>query len=287
MGKLSQALEKNSGTEHHSTAPVPLEPQKIQEPVEATPAKAAEDKAEREKSWFAADHWHKRLQISTNPHSPYFESFRRLRAPILYPSSGAPPKTILVTSVAPHEGKGFICANLGIALAQGMEHHALILDCDLRRPTLAQLFGLPNETGLVDHLRDNIDISRFIRKTGQPKLSLIPSGKPPENPSDLLDSSRMVSLIEELAGRYQDRIILFDSPPNIVASETKVLAKYLDGVILVVRYGASKKEHVKKFIETIGPEKILGLVFNAYPGNKMEDFVDKKMGYGYQDYYAG
>ena len=287
MGKLSQALEKSSATGHQSTAPVPLEPQKIQEPIEATPATAAEKNAGRTENWFADDHWHKRLQLSTNPHSPYFESFRRLRAPILYPSSGTPPRTILVTSVAPHEGKGFICANLGIALAQGMEHHALMLDCDLRRPALAQLFGLPNETGLVDHLQNNIDISQLIRKTGQPKLSLIPSGKPPQNPSELLDSNRMVSLIEELAGRYQDRIILFDSPPNIVASETKILANYLDGVILVVRYGASKKEHVKKFIDTVGPEKILGLVFNAYPGNKMEDFLDRKMGYGYHDNYSG
>jgi exopolysaccharide/PEP-CTERM locus tyrosine autokinase len=286
MGKLSQALEKTFSTEHQPAAPVKPEPHKFQEQRDTTPAQAVEENAGKMDSWFGHDRWDQRLQLSTNPHSPFFESFRRLRTPILYPSSGKLPKTILVTSVVPHEGKGFICANLGIALAQGMEHHALMLDCDFRRPTLAQLFSLPNETGLVDHLQDNIDISLLIRKTGQAKLSLIPSGKPPRNPSELLDSSRMVSLIDELTNRYQDRIILFDSPPNIVASETSILAKHLDGVILVVRYGASKKDHVKKFIETIGPEKILGLVFNAYPENTMEAFLDKKMGYGYQDYYS-
>lgn len=286
MGKLSQAFEKTFSTAQQPVASVKPEPHKIQEQIDPPPAQAVAEKDGNTNGWFSHDRWDQRLQLSTDPHLPFFESFRRLRMPILYPSSGKLPKTILVTSVSPHEGKGFICANLGIALAQGMEHHALMLDCDFRRPTLAPLFGLPNETGLVDHLQDNIDLALLIRQTGQDKLSLIPSGKPPRNPSELLDSGRMISLIDELASRYQDRIILFDSPPTVVASETSILAKHLDGVILVVRYGASKKEQVKKFIDTIGPEKILGLVFNAYPENTLESFVDKKMGYGYQEYYS-
>lgn len=286
MGKLTQAFDKAFSKEQQPTTSAQEEPHKIQDQSDSASLSVANKKNGYTSRWLAQDHWDPRLQLSTNPHSPFFESFRRLRTPILYPSSGKLPKTILVTSVVPHEGKGFICANLGIALAQGMEHHALMLDCDFRRPALAQLFGIPNDSGLVDHLQDNIDLSLLIRKTGQAKLSLIPSGKPPRNPSELLDSNRMVALIDELANRYQDRIILFDSPPNIVASETSILAKHLDGVILVIRYGASKKEHVKKFVDTIGPEKILGLVFNAYPENTMESFLDKKMGYGYNDYYS-
>lgn len=286
MGKLSQALEKISTRTPQPPVPGQPEPRNVQNQVNPASAPVGGRNTGSQNGWLTPDRWDARLQLSINPNSPFFESFRRLRTPILYPASGNPPKTILVTSVVPHEGKGFICANLGIALAQGMEHHALMLDCDFRRPTLSQLFGLPNDTGLVDHLQDNIDLSLLIRKTGQPKLSLIPSGKPPRNPSELLDSSRMVALINELAGRYQDRIILFDSPPNIVASETSILAKHLDGIILVVRYGASKREHVKKFVDTIGPEKILGLVFNGYPENTMESFLDKKMGYGYHEYYS-
>jgi protein-tyrosine kinase len=287
MGKLSQALEKTFSRTPQPTKTEPPAPQNTSNNQPAvTPPNSGKEKSGSHDGWFTHDRWDQRLQLSINPHSPFFESFRRLRTPILYPSSGKPPKTILVTSVVPHEGKGFVCANLGIALAQGMEHHALMLDCDFRRPALAQLFGLANDTGLVDHLQDNVDLSLLIRKTGQEKLSLIPCGKPPKNPSELLDSNRMVSLINELAQRYQDRIILFDSPPNLVASETSILAKHVDGVILVVRYGASKREHIKKFIDTIGAEKILGLVFNAYPENTMESFLDKKMGYGYQNYYS-
>jgi len=229
--------------------------------------------------------WDPRLLLSTDPYSPFFENFRRLRASILYPGSGPRRKTILVTSVAPSEGKGFICANVGVALSQDVEHHALMLDCDFRRPSLAQLFGISNETGLVDYLQENVDLSCLIRKTGQPKLSLIPSGKPPRNPSELLSSARMGALITEIAERYPDRLILVDSPPNIVASETNILARHLDGVILVIRHGVSKKEHVKKFVETLGADKIVGLVYNAYPQNAFGQFLDKKLGYAYNYYY--
>ena len=274
MGKLAKAFEKSD------TPTARLRPAGASRKPEAvTPAITSLEEL------FEAEKWDPRLKISTDPNSGAFESFRRLRTPILYPSSGPKPRTILVTSVVPHEGKGFITANLGVAIARDVEHHALMLDCDFRSPALAQLFGLSNETGLVDHLRDKVDLPLLIRKTGQPKLSLIPSGRPPANPSEMLTSARMSRLIDEMAERYDDRVILFDSPPNIVASETGILAKHLDGVVLVVRHGGAKKEHVKRFVDAVGPEKIVGLVYNAYPETTLESYIEKKMGYGYGNYY--
>lgn len=235
----------------------------------------------------SGNRWDQRLRLSTNLRSPFLEKFRTLLAPIIYESPDKQPKKIMVTSVLPGEGKGFICANLGLGISQTIEYHALLVDCDLRRPTLAQLFGLTNETGLVDYLQDNVDLSLLIRKTEQPKLSILPSGKPPQNPSELLSSSRMATLIDELAERYPDRVILFDTPPAMVAAETNVLAKHLDGVILVVRHGTAPKKDVKKLVDTLGPENILGLVYNAYPENIIETFLNKRMkhGYDYNTYY--
>lgn len=286
MGKMSKAFEK-SYSKQKSAEPTDQDSflrrnREHDQSSQTLPAKFI-----GLKGFFENEKWDVRLKMSTDPHSPWFESFRRLRTPILYPASGNKPKTILVTSVAPHEGKGFICANLGVAIAQDMEHHALMLDCDFRNPSLARLFGLHGETGLVDHLKNNIDLSMLIRKTGQAKLSLLPCGKPPRNPSEMLSSNRMKTLVKEVSERYEDRIILFDSPPNIVASETGILAKALDGVILVVRHGVTKKELVKKFVDSIGPEKLFGLVYNGYPQNTLESFIDKKMGYGYEygNYY--
>lgn len=225
--------------------------------------------------------WDDRLLLSTEASSPVAENFRRLRSKILHPSERSSPKTILVTSLVPGEGKSFVCANLGVSLAHGLEHHALMVDCDMRRPSLGSIFGLANDSGLVNHLQDNVDLSLLFRKTGLPKLSLIPSGMPPDNPADLLDSKRMMELIDELANRYADRFILFDSPPSAVASETSILAKQVDGVVLVVRWGYSRREQVKKFVELLGEEKIIGLVFNAYEENEMDSLLKMKGYYGY------
>lgn len=283
MGKIAKAFERSNQVQGQKTDARPADPpvRKIEQRSAGAPASPLQRNTGLE-GLFENDKWDLRLRMSTDPHLPYFEQFRRLRTSILYPPSGKKPRTVLVTSVAPHEGKGFVCANLGVAIAQDIEHHALMLDCDFRNPTLAPLFAISNEAGLVDHLKDDVDLSLLIRKTGQPKLSLIASGKPPANPSEMLTSRRMDHLIQEVAERYEDRLVLFDSPPNIVASETGILAKHLDGVVLVVRHGISKKTHVKKFVDAIGPEKILGLVYNAYPENMLEKIIDGKMGYGYE-----
>ncbi len=292
MGKLTKAFEKSYSPQKGEDAIDHTGSEGKSPEVDVFPSASATGPVPQKgpdlEGFFENEKWNPRLKLTTDPHSPLFESFRRLRMPILYPSSGSKAKTILVTSVGPNEGKGFICANLGVAIAQDIEHQALLLDCDFRHPTLAGYFGLTNDAGLVDHLKDNVDLSLLIRKTGQPKLSMVPCGKPPENPSEMLTSSKMIDLIREVSEGYDDRIVLFDSPPSIVASETTILAKQLDGVILVVRHGVSKREHVKKFVDAVGRDKIIGIIFNAYPESTLESFVDKKLGYGYEygSYYA-
>ena len=121
----------------------------------------------------------------------------------------------------------------------------------------------------------------MMLETGYKKLSLIPSGPPPINPAELLDSKKMSEIIKELAKQYHDRFIIIDSPPMSAASEIAVLAKYVDGVILVVRWGKSRKEQVKQLANLIGKEKILGVVFNAFETNILQSKLQKY----YQDYY--
>lgn len=285
MGKMSKVMEKSYDQENVEPSLRKQQSEVRDSPRGTAPGGAAETKTADSGSPFGRERWDRRLQLSAGTNSLFFESFRRLRASIMYPSSGQRPKTILVTSAAPHEGKGFVCANLGIALSQGIDSHVIMVDCDLRHPTLAGMFGVSGNTGLADYLREDVELSMLIRKTGQAKLSLIPGGHPPKNPAELLESSKMASLISELAGRYSDRFVLFDSPPEIVASETGTLAKSIDGVVLVVRYGVSKKEHVKKFVNALGKDKILGVVFNGFPENSLGAFLEKKLGYGYGYYH--
>lgn len=217
--------------------------------------------------------------------SPAAEGFRRLRTKLLHPATGMVPRSILVTSVAPNEGKGFVAANLAITMAQGVKQHALLVDCDLRRPSLAGLFGFSNETGLADHLQGGSGLSSLIKKTDIPKLSLLVAGPPPDNPSELLDSEKMEAVVDELTNRYPDRFIIFDSPPMQVAAETAVLAKHVDGVVLVVRWGGAAREQVKKLARMVDRDKIAGIVFNGVQINEIENRLYRYKGYRYGESY--
>lgn len=280
MGKISKALEKSStgfrAEEEHTGEefkhPLPEEgPAGIQTELSQS---AINDIPFNGK-------WDERLVKVAGFSGGFSESFRVLRSRIIHPSEqGRKQKTILVTSAAPSEGKSFVAANLAILLAQGMDQHCLAVDCDLRNPSLAGLFGLKNQPGLSDHLLEKCDVSHTIQKTSIEKLSLIASGHPPVNPSELLGSIHMQGLVHQLASRYEDRFIIFDSPPMGVASETSVLAKQVDCAVVVVRWGVSGREHIKKLVEDIGREKIIGVVFN---GSKM-NILERKM-FTYPDYY--
>lgn len=135
---------------------------------------------------------------------------------------------------------------------------------------MSSLFGLNSGFGLVDYLRDHRELSTIIQKTSVEKLSLIASGRPPENPAELLGSSRMHDLIVELSERYEDRIIIFDCPPYQLAAESAVLAKMVDSILVVVRQGGAGRHQVKKLIEKIGKEQLLGVVFNGHTTNVLE-----------------
>ncbi len=231
--------------------------------------------------------WDERLTKVASFASHTAESFRVLRSKILLPQDGRPaPKTIMVTSALPREGKSFVSANLGIALAQGVDQHSLLVDCDLRVPSLAQLFGVPFNRGLVNYLQGNADISSLLQKTSLAKLSILASGLPPGNPAELLGSARMQNLVEELSSRYPDRYVIFDTPPLQVASETKVLSRAVDGVVLVVRQGISSRTLIDKFISDIGKDKIIGVIFNGHKSNFISTRLVDKSHYYYGNYYS-
>ena len=296
MGRYSKALEKAKDDDVRQNEPlveqgyVEAESSPLEEPVmnvqptiqEKGPATVLEqDDINGE-----TEGWDIKLrEIMSGNSKQVGESIRMLRTRIFYPESGEPPQTILVTSAIPGEGKSFVCANLGASIAQGIEKQALLVECDLRRPSLSNLLGISNSRGLVDYLQSGTPIEQLIQQTSMPGLSLLSSGKPPKNPAELLDTKKMAALIEDLKNQHPDRLIIFDSPPIQAASETDVLAKKVDKVILVVRWGYARREHAKQLAEMIGNDKIIGVVFNAFEmsrlGSKLQGYY-----YGYKDYYS-
>ncbi len=281
MGKVFNALQRANetvGSSVEEVAMVPSEPQAVTkvEPVIASPSPRKEI-SEHEAAQLGK--WDDRLTLAAVTTGPVAESIRALRTRILFPSSGKVPRTLLVTSASPGEGKSFICANLGISLAQGVDNFCLLVDCDLRKPTQHTLFGIPNVMGLSDYLQHKKQIPELLQPSGIEKFSIFPAGPRSVNPAELLSSAAMARLVDELSHRYEDRIVLFDSPPLHAASETSVLAQHVDGVVIVVRYGAARREYIKALADAIGREKILGVVFNAYRATVLDYKV-----FGYYEY---
>ena len=203
------------------------------------------------------------LVTATKPHSPASEQFRLLKNNILFPEKGNPPKTIMVTSASPHEGKSFVAANLAVSIAQSIDEYVLLMDCDLRSPTIHTFFGYKaKEQGLSDYLTNKIPLSSVLKKASVNKLTILTAGQIPSNPSELLSSDQMRRLLHEVKLRYNDRYVIIDTPPPYMTSETNAIARFVDGIILVIRQGKTRTKEVADILDIYGREKILGVVTN-------------------------
>lgn len=198
----------------------------------------------------------------SSPHSYEAEQFRMLRTNVLFPKSGKPARSILVASTAPSEGKSFVAANLAISIAQNVDKHVLLMDCDMRKPSVHKLFGFGPIAGLSDYLMRGQSLSSLIQRSFIDRLSILPGGAPPVNPAELLSSGRMKDLLREVSQRYNDRFIVIDSPPIQLTAESKVLAKFAHGVLLVARFGRTDIKTALGVINKIGSEKFIGIVGN-------------------------
>ena len=200
----------------------------------------------------------------------------------------------MVTSATSGEGKTFVAANLAISISHELHAHALLVDCDLRNPSLAQRFGLQNGKGLSDYLAGNGNASELFMKTKVEKLNLLPGGTIQDNPTELIGSKKMEALIHELKSRYPDRYVIFDSTPLLATAEPEVLAKFVDGIIVVVRAGVTPRETVKQAIANLDKGKIIGFVLNDLEfkshGQSSRYFGSDgyyyKYGYGYRYGYG-
>ena len=210
-----------------------------------------------------------------NPDGPEAELFRLLRTRILFPPGGRPARTILVTSALAEEGKSFVAANLAVNIAKNVDEHVLLVDCDLRRPSIHAKFGFNRVEGLSEYLTAGLKLPSLLLKTGVQKLTLLTSGAPPPNPSELITSSRMAALVEELKARYDDRFIIIDSPPLTMAPETSAIAKWVDGILIVVKYG-TPMDSVEELVSHLDRDKIIGVVMNKISRREFRRYSYKK-----------
>lgn len=185
-------------------------------------------------------------------------------------------KRICITSGMASEGKSITLLNLAITIAESGQK-VLLIDADLRRPALAQLLNLPAVPGLSNYLAGYAELGETIHKNAYENLDVVFSGNIPPNPSELLSSAKLQELIEAVTPEYD--YILVDTPPVNVVSDACIVANYLDGVLMLVRQGQSKKDAVKRAVNNLQltGAKVLGFVLNGVP-------LETKGKYGYYNY---
>lgn len=201
----------------------------------------------------------------TDPRSPVSEAYRTLRTNLEFFSLDEPIRTLVVTSPGAEEGKSTVLANLAVTLAQGGKQ-VILVDCDLRRPAQHTLFGLDNVIGLTTLMLDEAAQSESpLRQTAVDGLRILPAGPLPPNPAELLGSRRMKETMTALL--EQADVLLFDVPPVLAVTDALVLAVQTDGVLLVVKDGNTRREHVQRAKERLERvnARIVGAVLNNAP----------------------
>lgn len=211
------------------------------------------------------------------------EEFRLIKRPILANAFGQNAdlirhgNLIMVTSARAGEGKTFTAINLAMSIAMEMDRTVLLVDADVGRPRVHKVLGTPMGPGLIDLLLDDaLDVGDVILRTNVPKLSIIPMGRHHHHSTELLASQDMLRLVDELAGRYADRVVIFDAPPLLLTSEAVVLSGLMGQMVFVVLADRTPRAVVRDALSLLDANKPIGLVLN-----KTRRVPGDSYGYGY------
>lgn len=204
------------------------------------------------------------------------EDFRIIKRPLLKRafaerSPDTPPANlIMMTSSLPGEGKTYCAINLAMSIAMELDHTVLLIDADVARPSVLRTLGLPAQRGLMDILLDDkIDVADVMLRTNVDTLSILPAGTSTARATELLASQNMKALVYEIANRYPDRIVIFDSPPLLLTSEAHVLASHMGQIVLVVEAETTTQHAVKESLRQLEGCSNVNIIYNKtreFPG---------------------
>jgi len=223
----------------------------------------------------------------TAPRSRLADEMRVIKRPLLSNAQGrsaAPIRAanlIMVTSALPGEGKTFMAVNLAISIAMELDTTVLLVDADVARPAIPERLGFAPDHGLLDLLtHKDLDVADVLMRTNIERMSVLPAGSPHSRATELLASEAMVRLIEELASRYPDRVLIFDAPPLLSSTESRVLATHMGQVVLVVEADRTPQSSVKSALDTIEECPIVMTVLNKIERTDSGSYYAYYGGYG-------
>ena len=210
------------------------------------------------------------------------EDFRIIKRPLLNRAFAArgpgdkPGNLIMITSSLPGEGKTFCSINLAMSIAMELDHTVLLIDADVARPSVLRTLGLPAHRGLMDLLLDDkLDMADVMLRTNVPTLTILPAGTSNPRATELLASQAMTNIVYEIANRYPDRIVIFDSPPLLLTTEAHVLAHHMGQIVLVVEAESTTQHAVKESLRQLEGCNNVNLIYNKtreFPGIDTYDY---------------
>ena len=205
------------------------------------------------------------LLVTVNdPDTHAAEEYRKLKSVIVkLTKEGSFLNMLMVTSSISGEGKSLTALNLALSLAQEFDHTVLIVDADIRKPSIHRYLGIENTLGLTDCLLDGVNVKDALIRTGIGRLSFLPAGRTVSNFAEVFTSQRLRDFFLELKNRYHDRYIIIDTPPVLPFSETRSLSAIVDGVVLVAREGLVTLHNITETMEHIKGTPMLGVVYNG------------------------
>ena len=195
-------------------------------------------------------------------HDPHADIFRILRAQVLKYLHEGTGTTIGICSPNPGEGKSLVATNLAVSLALGVDHTVLLVDADLRRPSLQAHFGLDPAPGLTDYLLRDTGLPECLVNPGIERLVLLPVGAPVQNSSEVLGSPKMLNLVNELKARYPDRFVIYDLPPLLASDDALVFLPQLDGCLLVLEERKTRTAEIQRTLDLLSDAKLIGTILN-------------------------
>jgi capsular exopolysaccharide synthesis family protein len=220
-----------------------------------------------------SDRWLEKLVIAPTADSILIEQFRQLAGSLHQAQSENNTRVVMLTSAEPSEGKSLTTVNLGLTLSGSYRRRVLLIDADLRRPVLHDITGVPNSIGLGNVLKAADDDKLPVFAVTE-TLSVVPAGRADDDPMSALTSPRMQRILEQATARFDH--VLIDSPPIGTLADSSLLARVIDTAILVVRAGRTSYPAVQKAVETLGRDRVFGIVLNG---------VDDMYASGYRRYY--
>jgi len=201
--------------------------------------------------------------VAGDNHEAVAEEYKLIRTHILHRTKAENLNTIMITGPRPNEGKTLTAINLAISLAQEVNQTVLLVDADLRNPSIHRYLGLPDGPGLVDYLMAGVTIpDLLIHPEGLPKLVVLPGGRPVSEAAELISSPLMGELVKELKNFYPNRYVLFDLPPLLSFADALAFAPLVDALVLVVEMGRTPREDISNCLELLSKYNVLGSVLN-------------------------